>query len=46
METGSEKEEPRERKFGLSKGQFEIGKDFEFAEKELEELFDLGSAKE
>jgi hypothetical protein len=46
METGSEKEEPRERKFGLSKGQFEIGKDFGFTEKELEELFDLGPAKE
>ena len=30
---GSEKEGPRERKFGLSKGQFEIGKDFEFTEK-------------
>jgi len=46
METGSEKGGPRERKFGLSKGQFEIGKDFEFTEKELEELFDLGPAKE
>ena len=43
---GSEKEGPRERQFGLSKGQFEIGKDFEFTEKELEELFDLGPAKE
>ena len=42
---GSEKEGPRERKFGLFKGQFEIGKDFEFTEKELEELFDLGHAK-
>jgi len=46
MDMGSEKEEPKERKFGLSKGQFEIGKDFEFTEKELEELFDLGPAKE
>jgi len=46
MDMGSEKEGPRERKFGLSKGQFEIGKDFEFTEKELEELFDLGSPKE
>ena len=46
MGTGFEKEGLRERKFGLSKGQFEIGKDFEFTEKELEELFDLGPAKE
>ena len=46
MEAGAEKEGPRERKFGLSKGQFEIGKDFELTEKELEELFDLGPAKE
>ena len=46
MDMGSEKEGPRERKLGLSKGQFEIGKDFEFTEKELEELFDLGPAKE
>jgi len=46
MEAGAEKEGLRERKFGLSKGQFEIGKDFEFTEKEIEELFDLRSAKE
>jgi len=46
MDMGSEKEGTKERKFGLSKGQFEIGKDFEFTEKELEELFDLGSPKE
>jgi len=46
MDMGSEKEGSTERKFGLSKGQFEIGKDFEFTEKELEELFDLGPAKE
>ena len=46
MEVGAEKEGPRERKFGLSKGQFEIGKDFEFTEKEIEELFDLGPEKE
>ena len=46
MEAGAEKEGPRERKFGLSKGQFEIGKDFEFTEKELEELFDLEPVKE
>ena len=43
---GFEKEGSRQRKFGLSKGQFEIGKDFEFTEKELEELFDLESQKE
>ena len=46
MDMGSEKEGPGDRKFGLSKRQFEIGKDFEFTEKELEELFDLGPAKE
>jgi len=46
MDMGSEKEGSTKRKFGLSKGQFEIGKDFEFTEKELEELFDLGPAKE
>ena len=45
MEAGAEKEGPKQRKFGLSTGQFEIGKDFEFTEKELEELFDLGPAK-
>jgi len=43
---GSEKEGIKDRKFGLSKGQFEIGKYFEFTEKEREELFDLGPAKE
>ena len=46
MDMGSEKEGPRERKFGLSKVQFEIGKDFEFTEKEIEQLFDLGPEKE
>ena len=46
MEAGAEKEGPRERKFGLSKGQFEIGEDFQFTEKEIEELFDLGPEKE
>ena len=46
MKAGSEKEGSRERKFGLSKGQFEIGEDFEFTEKEIEELFDLGPEKE
>ena len=46
MDMGSEKEGPKQREFGLSKGQFKIGKDFEFTEKELEELFDLGSPKE
>ena len=46
MDMGSEKEGARQRKFGLSKGQFEIGKDFEFTKKELEELFDLGHTKE
>ena len=43
---GSEKEGPKQREFGLSRGQFEIGKDFEFTEKEIEELFDLGLEKE
>jgi len=42
METGAEKEGPKERKFDLSKRQIEIGKDFEFTGKKLEELFDLG----
>ena len=46
MEAGAEKEGAMEMEFGLSKGQFEIGKHFEFTEKELEELFDLGPAKE
>ena len=46
MEAGAEKEGPRERKFGLSKGQFEISEDFEFTETELKELFDLGTTKE
>jgi hypothetical protein len=32
METGAEKEGPKERIFGLSRGHIEIGKDFEFTE--------------
>jgi hypothetical protein len=46
VEIGPKKEGAMERKFGLSIGQFEIGKDFEFTEKEIEELFDLGLEKE
>ena len=38
--------EKGERKFGLSKGIFNIGEDFEFTEKEIEDLFDLGSQKD
>jgi hypothetical protein len=45
MEGDAEKKGPRERKLGLSKEQFEIGKEFEFTKKELEELFDPGLEK-
>jgi len=38
--------EKGERKFGLSKGIFNIGEDFEFTEKEIEDLFDLWPQKE
>ena len=35
-----------ERKFGPSKGIFNIGEDFELTEKEIEDMFDLGPRKE
>jgi len=45
MEAGFEKEGPKERKFGLFKEKPEVGKDFEFIGKQLEELFDFRSEK-
>jgi hypothetical protein len=46
MQDESRPQEKGERKFGLSKGIFNIGEDFEFTEKETEDLFDLGAQKE
>jgi len=46
MQDESRPPEKGERKFGLSKGIFNIGEDFEFTEKEIEDLFDHGARKE